>query len=208
MVITQDHFVEDAIRDLLPGGNPMTTRRFLVIHFTGGWSAKSAVEYWRTPAAQGANAHVVIDRDGSIRQCRPFNRTCGHAGRNSFWKDPNSSFTARNAGVNACSIGIELANCGDLERTSYPSTMGAEWANKTIPRTRLRHKNGGPLKAWEVYDQRQLDACFQLAVELFQRYHLDDCVGHDDVAPQWKNDPGPAFPMVGLRRTLGLPPLP
>lgn len=205
MTILESHWLAQAARNIVPGGSPMGTRRFLVIHFTAGWLGRDSVDFWRTPAAKGASAHVVIDRDGSIIQCRPFNRTAGHAGKNSKWKDPKTGTVYRNAQINQCSIGIELANCGDLERDVYPSTMGP-LAGKPIPRLTAKHKNGGPMKRWEEYTPAQIAACTELGGALVKRYNLDDVVGHDDVAPTWKNDPGPAFPMRQLRTMLGFPP--
>src|SRR6187402_1381799 len=106
MEITSDHWLDVAIRKPIAGGSPMPIRRFLIAHFTGGASAQSSIDFWKTPEAKGANAHIVADRDGTIYQCRPFNRTCGHAGV-SRWRDPNSGVTY--TGLNSCSIGNEIA---------------------------------------------------------------------------------------------------
>lgn len=165
----------------------MPVRRFLVIHYTSGATAESSIKFWRTPEAEGASAHIVIDRDGTIYQCRPFDMTCGHAGV-SRWKKISS--------LNKCSIGIELANAGDDER------LTKRWSK--YPAIEARHKNGGTLKKWEAYPVAQLNACEQVAQALVARYHLDDIVGHDDIAPSRKVDPGPAFPMQSLRAVCGL----
>ncbi len=204
MEIDKNHFLSTAKKMLLPGGSPMEIRRAVVIHFTGGWSGASSVEWWKNPAAQGANAHIVIDRDGSIIQCRPFNRTAGHAGKQSAWTDSRTGITYRNSQVNACTIGIELANCGDLQRSHYPAGLGLI-TGQAIPRLTARHKNGGPATLWERYPTTQTDACREVCKALCLKYNLDDCVGHDDVAPARKNDPGPAFPMKELRLYLGFP---
>jgi N-acetylmuramoyl-L-alanine amidase len=187
MIITADHWLEGVIRQPLPGGSAMPIRRFLVIHFTSGASAQSSVNYWRTPQALGASAHIVIDRDGTIYQCRPFNTTCGHSGT-THWKGFD--------GLNSCSIGIELANAGDNE------TLAKKWSS--LPLVEARHKNGGPMKKWEAYPPEQLAACQSVAKALVQRYRLDDIVGHDDIAPDRKVDPGPAFPMSAIRAACSL----
>ena len=180
----------------------MAVRRFLVIHFTSGWSAQSSIDFWNTPDANGASAHIIIDRDGTIFQTRPFNRTCGHAGK-SQWKDPNTGKVY--VGLNSCSIGIEMANAGDMKRTPdvYPSTMGP-LAGKPIPRLQARHKNGGPLTGWEMYPAAQLAACEAVSKALKVRYNLDDVVGHEDIAKSRKVDPGPAFPLTDLRKACGI----
>lgn len=193
MDITQDHWLSSATRVPLSGGGPMVVRRFLIIHHTAGASGHSSINFWKTPEAKGACAHVVIERDGSIIQCRPFNRTCGHAGV-SKWHDAKRTYT----GLNACSIGIELANAGDDD--------GAlSWARKQpgFKSIDARHKNGGPVREWECYPAAQLAACERVAQALVGRYNLDDVVGHEDVAPERKTDPGPAFPMAQLRRDCG-----
>ncbi|MBK1884617.1 N-acetylmuramoyl-L-alanine amidase [Luteolibacter pohnpeiensis] len=196
MKITDDHWLEDAKRVPLPGGAVMSIRRFLVMHFTSGATAMSSINYWKE-LGNGVCAHVVIDRDGTIYQCRPFNRTCGHAGA-SQWKDPNTGITYFD--LNSCAIGIEMANGGDsdslIERFSKLKPLVA------------RHKNGGPVKNWEKYPKAQLDACEAVSKALVARYNLDDLVGHDDIAPERKVDPGPAFPMQAMREACGFQGLP
>ena len=198
MKITDDHWIEGVRREKLAGGSLMAVRRCLVMHFTSGWSAMSSVDFWSTPAAKGACAHIIIDRDGTIIQCRPFNLTCGHAGA-SKWTDPKTGKTYR--GLNSCSIGIELANTGDMGAKRFPKSMGAG----PVALIKARHKHGGPLTAWEKYPDLQLATAATLSRALVERYHLDDCVGHEDIAPKRKNDPGPAFPMPQFRRALGFP---
>jgi N-acetylmuramoyl-L-alanine amidase len=188
MTINDKHLLDGVKRDLLPGGSEMPVRRFLVIHFTSGASGQSSINFWKTPEAKGASAHLVIERDGTVIQCRPFNRTCGHAGK-SRWKGFD--------GLNACSIGIELANAGDNAK------LAAKWSK--LPLFKARHKNGGPVTDWEAYPEEQIQACIQVAQAIVARYKLDDVIGHDDIAPDRKNDPGPAFPMGRLREACGFP---
>jgi len=188
MKINDQHLIEGIKRDLLSGGSEMPIRRFLVIHFTSGASGQSSINFWKTPAAKGASAHLVIERDGTVIQCRPFNRTCGHAGKSS-WRGFD--------GLNACSIGIELANAGDDSR------LGRKWSK--LPPVQARHKNETTTKEWEAYPEEQVQACIEVAKLLVARYKLDDVIGHEDIAPNRKNDPGPAFPMGRLRLACGFP---
>ncbi len=197
MTITADHWLEGVPRDVIAGGQEMRVRRCLVIHFTSGASAQSSVDFWKTRAAAGASAHLVIDRDGAVIQCRPFNRTAGHAGK-SRWRDPKTGKLY--VGLNDCSIGIELANAGD------DSALTARWSK--LPVVRARHRNGGPMKPWEAFPAAQLVRCTEVALALVERYRLDDVTGHDCIAPERKTDPGPAFPMAALREACGLAGLP
>lgn len=197
MKVMDDHWLAEARRVPLSGGSSMPIRRFLVIHFTSGATALSSINFWKTPAAKGASAHLVIDRDGTIYQCRPFNKTCGHAGA-SKWTDPNTGVSY--SGLNSCSIGIELANGGDN------SSLIKKWSK--LPPFTGRHKNGGPVTEWEQYPSEQLKALEEASKALVERYNLDDLIGHEDIAPSRKNDPGPAFPMQALREACGFKGLP
>ena len=120
----------------------------------------------------------------------------------SRWTDPTTHQIR--TGCNAFSIGIELANAGD-------SVTGSEENPKAFGKYACpagailaRHKNGGPLTLWEKFPAVQLTACFAAAETLFEHYHLDDIRGHDDIAPERKNDPGLAFPMTELRAAVKL----
>ncbi len=178
----------------------MPIRRLLIIHSTAGATGKSSIDFWRTPAAKGANAHIVIERDGEIIQCRAFNRTCGHAGV-SRWKDPKTGKLY--SGLNTWSIGIELAN-------ALNDDGALSWARRQpcFGSIRARHPNGGPEEEWETYPAEQYNACLEVAKLVVAKYKLDDVVAHSDVAPERRNDPGPAFTLLALRETLGFNGLP
>lgn len=195
----QNHRIVEATAAPIPGGNRMSVHRCLVIHFTAGASAMSSIDSMRQ---NGLSAHLVIDRDGTLYQCRPFDTACGHAGK-SRWKDPRTGTLYR--GLNNCSIGIELANAGDTApviawaRANSPAFAGTLTA---------KHPNGGPLTQWEEYPAAQLATLTAVAQLLVTTYNLDDITGHDCIAPERKNDPGPAFPMEQLRRACGFTGLP
>lgn len=198
MKVTDLHWLDEGKQDILPGGSPMPVRRFLVIHFTSGATAQSSINFWKTTEAKGACAHLVIDRDGTVTQCRPFNRTCGHAGK-SKWKGFD--------GLNSCSIGIELANAGDGANEDG-TAFGSHRFRCPAGVKKAKHKNGGPATWWEVYPEAQVAKCIEVAQTLVNRYNLDDVIGHEDIAPDRKNDPGPLFPMQKLREACGFRGLP
>lgn len=178
----------------------MSTRRLLVMHYTAGWSAESSLDWWRRPQAKGVCAHIIIDRDGHIYQVRSFNQTASHAGLSS-WMDHKTGIMHRN--LNHCAIGIELANVGVLPRQVYPADMPKPLAGRIIPFIEARHKHGGPKRKWEIFPEVQLETARQIADALVRRYQLDDAVGHEDIAPKRREDPGPAFPMEPFRASLG-----
>lgn len=192
MKVTSDHYLDTATRVKYPAGPTMSTRRFLVFHFTAGASAKSSIEFWRKPEARGAEAHVIVDRDGTIYQILPFNQRADHAGK-SKWRDPKTGRLFEN--LNSCTIGIEMANGGESK------TLRERYSK--LPPVKARHKNGGPVQEWEAYTPEQIAVAKEIAAVLTKRYNLDDVVGHDDIAPDRKNDPGPAFPMKEVRAAAG-----
>jgi N-acetylmuramoyl-L-alanine amidase len=106
-------------------------------------------------------------------------------------------------GLNACAIGIELANAGN-------DTDALAWARKQPGFTSVTacHRKGGGPQEWEAYPKAQVDTALAVAHALVARYNLDDVTGHDCVAPERKDDPGPAFPMKAFRESLGFHGLP
>jgi len=184
-------------RDRIDGGKPMTIRRAVVLHFTGGASAESSINAMRE---RGVSAHLVVDRDGTVTQCRPFNVTAGHAGV-SRWVDPKTK--REYFGCNDFTIGIEMANAGDDE--------GAQrWAVREAGAKleQAKHRNESGVRTWEVYPAAQVRAVTAICKALVEKYHLDDITGHDCIAPERKLDPGPCFPMQDVREACGFSGLP
>ena len=167
---------------------------YVVMHYTAGSSAESSIQWLTNPAAR-ASAHVVVARDGSVTQLVPFDRRAWHAGQ-SRWGERTS--------LNRWSLGIELDNCGILQRRGdgWYSTWGARVEDSDV--VEAAHRNGGEVAGWHAYPMAQLAAAAEVANALVRHYGLEDVLGHDDIAPGRKTDPGPAFPMDGFRaRVLG-----
>lgn len=177
-----------------PNQSGPITPEYLVMHYTAGHSAESSVAWLTDPAAQ-ASAHLVIGRDGGVTQLVGFNRKAWHAGA--------SRWVGRE-GVNTFSIGIELDNPGLLVRRA--DGWRTEWGDPVEDGDVIEaaHKNGGPVRGWHAYATGQIEVAVEVATVLARRYGLKDVIGHDDVAPGRKSDPGPAFPMSLLReRAMG-----
>jgi N-acetylmuramoyl-L-alanine amidase len=202
-MITDNHLLTEATQKPLSGGKAMPTRRAVVIHFTNGATAQSSIDFWKQPAQKknDIGAHIIIDRDGTIFQCRPFNKTISHAGK-SRWVDPSTG--KKYTSCNAFTIGIELANAGDDPDVIKIAKTLPHYAGTVVG----KHRNGGSMRAWEEYPSAQFMACISVVSQLVERYNLDDCTGHDCIAPERKNDPGPAFDMEALRMTVGMNGLP
>lgn len=96
----------------------------------------------------------------------------------------DESRTAHHAGVsswkghtqlNASSIGIEIVNRAFMDRTPA-------------------------IENWQEFPQEQMDVVIALVKDIVARHRIrpDRIVGHSDIAPQRKIDPGPKFPWKRL----------
>ena len=167
--------------------------QYLVMHYTAGRSAEQSIS-WFTRSQARASAHLVIGRDGSITQMVPFNRVAWHAGK-SQWQSLS--------GMNQYSIGIELDNAGTLTRSSdglWRAWFGDPYEQRDV--IEAVHKNDTQMRAWHLYTPQQLFAALEVSNLIVQEYQLKDILGHDDVSPGRKTDPGPAFPMETFRSRL------
>ncbi len=176
----------------LVGGRP----KVLVIHYTAGADAAGAIKTFKnTNTDKRTSAHLVIDHDGTITQMVPFDRVAWHAGP-SRWRSVN--------GVNAISVGIEIANWGKLKKTAAGGWVS--WTGASVPSSRVvleKHKHfpqDGDL-GWEMFDPAQIEAVIGAAQAIVSHYGIGgwDFVGHEDIAPLRKIDPGPAVDMDILR---------
>jgi N-acetylmuramoyl-L-alanine amidase len=98
------------------------------------------------------------------------------------WHAGDSQWQGR-TWLNASTIGIELVNQG-----FYDTPKG---------------------RYWQPFAPAQIDALIVLLKDIMQRHHLapGSIVGHSDIAPQRKVDPGPLFPWKRLA-DAGLMPWP
>lgn len=189
-----------------PNARYMIIPKYLVIHYTAGDTSESAINWFMTSQDKGnpdrVAAHVVVDLDGTITQLIPFNRRANHAGYSTWDKM---------SGFNDHSIGIEIVNAGYLEKIpdgSYRRRIGLDKNNKPIYKfyptsiaSRLlvkdhKHKfwTDPENHIWFQFSKEQLTAVYTLSKVLVEHYQLITALGHDDISPARKPDPGPAFP--------------
>ncbi|MNG99008.1 N-acetylmuramoyl-L-alanine amidase AmiD precursor [compost metagenome] len=152
---------------------------FLILHYTDEDDAHSL--RLLTEPQYKVSAHYLIPRDTDqtplpIYQLVPDSQRAWHAGR-SRWH--------QYAGLNTSSLGIEIVN------------LGYETGQELLP-VQLRH--------WQPYTQAQIAAVGALAQELIRRYQIPQTqvLGHSDVAPERKQDPGPLFPWRELSLQYGV----
>lgn len=187
-------------------GAEMAPPRFVVMHYTAGGSGAASRDYMLKSPTQKqrllgsaskiyASAHVVVDRDGSVWQIVPFDRMARHAGRSS-WKGLES--------LNRYSIGIEIANYGWLDRQgdgSYKRSDTPRFEAKNV--TVAPMPSGKRIMGWENYPSIQLEAVERVTRALVTAYtSITEIVGHQEIAPGRKFDPGPAFPMEYFRNLI------
>ena len=150
----------------------------IVLHYTasGGPDGSGDASYL-SRASSRASAHVVVGRNGSIDQIVPFNKKAWHAGKSSYEGKSN---------VNDFSIGIEIDNWGWL--VDHKSHLG-----EVVPEQfRFKGTRSG-YSEWEAYREEQLAAVEGVIQAICDEYPIVDIVGHEDVAPGRKQDPGPAL---------------
>jgi N-acetylmuramoyl-L-alanine amidase len=164
----------------------------IVIHFTAGASAESAIETLCN-VERRVSAHLVVGRNGTVTQLLPFNIIGWHAGR-SKWGERE--------GFNKYSIGIEIDNAGELEERDgrYESWFGRAYPEEEIVRGIHRHQTVESY--WHRFTPEQLRVVEALCAALIAEYGIQHILGHEEIAPDRKVDPGPAFPLDQMRARL------
>ncbi|MFQ5676399.1 MAG: N-acetylmuramoyl-L-alanine amidase [bacterium] len=197
-IVVKDHRLYDQTGDrvvhcLSPNHGELISPSYLIMHYTAGSSLESTVDWFKTPRSR-ASAHVVIGVDGKIAQLVPFNLAAWHAGT-SRWIDL--------VGLNDYSIGIELDNPGPLQKKEngkWQAWFGREYDDDVV--VWLKHKREQSFRGWHVFGVAQLAAAKNVAIAICNHYRIRDLLGHDDIAPDRKRDPGPAFPMASFRSAV------
>ncbi len=184
-----------------PNFSASNTPKYALINFTA--SVGDGARRWLTNPRAKASAHLFIARSGAVTQLLPFDYAGWHAGR-SQWGSLS--------GLNRYSIGILLENAGKLEGGAG---QWQTWTGQTVPDAEVvvaTHSNETDAAGCHVYTDAQILALTDI-LKAFAEANpaFVDILGHDDVSPGRKLDPGPAFPMDVVRqavfgRTQALPP--
>lgn len=150
-----------------------TDIKFLIIHSTK-LPLKKVLEKFTFPDSENpVSSHYVLpeldnSQAGFIVQVVPEEKKAWHAGK-SAWEDAEW--------LNPFSIGIEVLNPTILPEKSF--------AVETL---------------WVPFQDDQIDVLGQLAKSIVQKYNISPLrvLGHSDIAPTRKLDPGPLFPWRNL----------
>lgn len=168
--------------------------RFLVVHYTASGPGSNIAKYFSNSSAK-VSAHIVIQRDGTVIQCVPFDMIGWHAGKSRWVSSSGQTYN----GLNKYSIGIEIENWGPLKWTGgeWRSWTGAKVENSRV--IEARHKFGTPNCGWETYTEAQIRATVEVARAICEEYGITEILGHDDISPGRKSDPGPAWEMNSFK---------
>jgi N-acetylmuramoyl-L-alanine amidase len=163
----------------------------IIIHYTAG-PYKPALNTLTNPRVR-ASAHLIVDRDGSVTQLVPFNIEAWHAGSSSY---------GNRTGINKYSIGIEIVNSGPLTKsgTVYRSWYGSAFNPSDV--IEATHRNEKTPRFWHTYTEEQIIVVQEICQLLIDIYNVKFILGHEEIAPLRKQDPGPAFPLDRLRNKL------
>jgi N-acetylmuramoyl-L-alanine amidase len=161
----------------------------IIVHYTAGANAESAINTL-SDRERKVSAHLVVGRDGAITQLLPFDVIGWHAGA-SKWGERES--------FNRYSIGIEIDNAGQLEETDGKCVS---WFGREYPQEEVVwgvHRNQTRETPWHLFPEVQVRVVEELCRLLVAEYGMRHVLGHEEIAPGRKIDPGPAFPLDELR---------
>jgi N-acetylmuramoyl-L-alanine amidase len=189
-----NHRLQGIMQKDTPNKGGLLEPKYLVFHYTSGRSAQESIDWLCNPEAK-ASAHLVVARDGSITQLVPFNAVAWHAGV-SNWEGLS--------GLNHYSIGIEMDNAGRLTKVDNMFRAWFQSEYKAEEVIQATHKFEQAPAYWHAYTEVQIKTALDLASILVKTYGLRDIIGHEDIAPGRKSDPGPAFPLANISsRVMG-----
>ena len=151
-------------------------QRFIVLHYTA-LDDESSI---KVLTEQEVSAHFLITTSDKepIYNLVPEDKRAWHAGE-SEWKSSKN--------LNDSSIGIEIVNLGLNEVTLTDSDTATARALKNQYRQ-------------APYTEEQIKKIAILVKYLSEKYEIapENILGHSDIAPQRKLDPGPMFPWKEL----------
>lgn len=148
--------------------------RFLIMHYTALDDSKSL----KTLTQEQVSAHYLVPKDPKSKNGKPVVLQLVDENKRA-WHAGVSNWNGR-SNLNDNSIGIEIVNPG------YTTDMLGE-------------------RNWYPYNEKQVTAIAALAKDIINRYQLtpDNVIGHSDIAPLRKQDPGKLFPWKRLA-TMGI----
>lgn len=161
-----------------------------VVHFTAGSSAEGSYQH----GLKENFCFFVIHEDGSIWQSFPLDSWGYHAGE--------SFHPKLGKGVSKYLVGIEVSCAGGLTKNKDGSFES--WFGRKVPASSVRSfsKQTQNIKSghYAIFTQEQEKSLVSLLQWLKSNnpevFSYDLVLGHDEVSPSRKNDPGGALSMT------------
>ena len=189
-----DHEIDYAIQKPTPNTSGYITPKFIVMHYTAGKTASSAIQTFQSSASR-VSAHLTIDLDGTVYQHAPFNVKTWHAGPSRYMGY---------SGLNSHAIGIEIVNVGWLRKgqnSYYRDGLKMPFSTEVVAASNARVGSG--TFYWPTYPDIQMDSVQAITEDIIESYGILDIVSHEEIDTRgWKTDPGPAFDMQRFKQLL------
>jgi N-acetyl-anhydromuramyl-L-alanine amidase AmpD len=167
-----------------PSANQDGRVRFLVLHFTDE-NFRHSLEILTQPSKNPVSAHYLVARAGESGSTPGVLRLVDEAQR--AWHAGTSRWQGRDH-LNDQSIGIEIVYESHCPREPMRLAETSPWdAEARCP--------------YPDYPPDQIDVVIKLCREILARHPEIDAsrvIGHSDVQPENKTDPGPKFPWKQL----------
>jgi N-acetyl-anhydromuramyl-L-alanine amidase AmpD len=162
--------------------------RGAVVHYTAG--RRSGLKREIQSQINNGYLYFVIDKDGNIAQNFPLDSWGYHAGK--------SKYNGLVGSVSNELVGIEIQCAGMVKKDGAAYKT---WFNTTVKKQNVREiaskKDNQTKGYYQKYTKAQEKALTNLILWLYSNnpnvFSLDLVVGHDEVSPNRKQDPGGAL---------------
>jgi N-acetylmuramoyl-L-alanine amidase len=188
--------------DFIESNNKSNRIKLLVMHYT-------AIDYKKSLSAlvnkgSGVSSHYLIperndesynESDIKVLQLVDESERAWHAG-SSYWQGRTD--------LNDQSIGIEIVNVPTCHQQSIEIDTDSEAEVEVEVEEQVTQQHQLPLESmcyYPDYDPEQIETLIKLTQDILKRnpdIGPTQIVGHSDIAPARKSDPGPRFPWQQL----------
>lgn len=192
--MAETNFPKSKTRGKYPSGGPEGA----IIHWTSGRPDQTLESALSFQSNQGYT-YFAIDAEGNVGQNFPLNRWGYHAGKS--YHEGLGNYVSNRV------VGIEVICPGALDTRRTPWFDRTSSYEKDNCRIAKRKENNISPGVYYKYTQEQESALTNLIMWLWMNFDCFDfnyVLGHDEVSPGRKVDPGASLsmPMPEYRRTL------